>query len=198
MVLSSIPRTGVSGSRQAQRECLLALRVSWSAAERTIAARAIAQSLHRLLADFTAPTVSGVYWAIRGEPDLPKVEDRRYWNAHILALPRVRARDEPLEFGLWHPSTSTRLDRWGIGTPDPFERVEPQLLIIPCVGFDRRGYRLGYGGGFYDRTLATRTVPTIGVAFDQCELDDFEPLAHDRPLDLIVTESRVIGSAGPF
>ena len=74
MVLSSIPRTDGSRSRRAQRECLLALRVSWPAAERTIAARAIAESLHRRLADLTAPTVIGVYWAIRAEPELPTVE----------------------------------------------------------------------------------------------------------------------------
>jgi len=196
MVLTSITRTDVTRSRLAQRERLLAVRASWPAADRTIAARAIADSLHRRLADFTAPTVIGVYWAIRAEPELPKVEARQYWGLHTLALPRVRARGEPLEFGLWRPSASISRDRSDIGTPDPFEPIEPQLLIIPCVGFDRRGYRLGYGGGFYDRTLAARNVPTIGVAFDRCELDDFEPLAHDQPLDMIVTESRVIRTAG--
>lgn len=196
MVSSSIPRTDVSGSRQAQRARLLASRLAWPAAERKSAVKAILASLHQLLADLTAPSVIGVYWAIRAEPELPGAEDRPYWHPHALALPRVRAREAPLEFGLWRPSAPIILDRWGIGTPDPFEPVEPARLIIPCVGFDRRGYRLGYGGGFYDRTLATRRIPTIGVAFDRCELDDFEALPHDRPLDLIVTESRVIRSGG--
>ena len=72
----------------------------------------------------------------------------------------------------------------------------PDLLIVPCVGFDSRGYRLGYGGGHYDRTLSRHPVKTVGVAWDACELSDFVPGAHDRPLDVIVTESRVMPGVG--
>ena len=192
MVESSIPRSHESESREAQRARLLAWRTSWPAADRLAASARIVSRLRDLIADFRDAGVIAAYWAIRAEPELPRAEARGYWAGRTLALPRVRARDEPLEFGLWHPSSMISLDRWGIGTPEPFEPAEPSLLIIPCVGFDRRAYRLGYGGGFYDRTLAARSVPTVGVAYDQCELDDFEPQAHDRPLDLIVTESRVI------
>lgn len=192
MVESRIPRTHPPESRREQRDRLLAWRRSWSTADRFAANERIASSLRKLVADFRGAGAIAVYWAIRGEPELPSVEARDYWGGRTLALPRVRARDEPLEFGLWERSSAISLDRWGIGTPEPFEPVEPALLIIPCVGFDRHGYRLGYGGGFYDRTLAARSIPTIGVAYDGCELIDFVPEAHDRPLDLIVTERRVI------
>jgi len=192
MVELSIPRSHAPDSRRAQRDRLLAWRTSWPAADRVAANERIVSTLQGLVCDFQDVGVIAVYWAIRGEPELPPVEARDYWGCCALALPRVRARDEPLEFGLWRDCGVIRQDRWGIGTPEPFEAVEPALLILPCVGFDRRGFRLGYGGGFYDRTLAVRKVPTIGLAYDRCELDDFKPQPHDRPLDLIVTESRVI------
>jgi 5-formyltetrahydrofolate cyclo-ligase len=196
MIESSIPRTAQRDWRRDQRDRLIARRISWPAAHRAAAVEAIVFALRQLLPAAGTPEVIGVYWSIRGEPELPRVEDRGYWGQHRLALPRVSARDEPLEFGHWRSSSAVSLDRWGIGTPEPFELIEPSLLIIPCVGFDRRGYRLGYGGGFYDRTLAERSIPAIGVAYDCCELEDFEPHAHDRPLDVIVTESRVIRPPG--
>ncbi len=196
MVALSIPRTPAPDLRRAQRERLIAWRMSWQSCDRSAANERIVACLRRLLADSAEPGAIGVYWAIRGEPELPSVEARDYWGTRALALPRVKARGEPLDFGLWRSSADLAFDRWGIATPEPFEHIEPALLIIPCIGFDVRGYRLGYGGGFYDRTLAARSIPTIGVAYDRCELDDFEPQAHDRPLDLIVTESRVIRAPG--
>ena len=82
-------------------------------------------------------------------------------------------------------------DRFGIAVPEPFEPVRPALLVIPCVGFDRRGWRLGYGGGFYDRTLAGLDAAAVGVAFEEAEVDGFAPQPHDRRLDAVVTPRAV-------
>ncbi|MCL4746977.1 MAG: 5-formyltetrahydrofolate cyclo-ligase, partial [Burkholderiaceae bacterium] len=71
------------------------------------------------------------------------------------------------------------------------------LIVIPCLGFDARGHRLGYGGGYYDRTLAARALATIGVAYDCLEVRGFDAQPHDRVLDWIVTESRVLAGLRP-
>jgi len=75
--------------------------------------------------------------------------------------------------------------------PHPFVAVRPDVIVAPCVGFDPRGWRLGYGAGYYDRTLHGLEVPAAGVAYDVCEAA-FEPGPHDRPLQAIITESRCL------
>ena len=136
-----------------------------------------------------------LYWPIRGEPDprpwLP-VLAQLGWR---FALPRVAGQGLPLEFGRWTPGQPMRAAGFGLMLPDPFELVLPDALVIPCVGFDARAYRLGYGAGFYDRTLEARPVPAIGVAYDGCELSSFEAHTHDRPLDCVLTETRVVRRA---
>lgn len=140
---------------------------------------------------FEHAQVLGVYWAIRGEPQLAACHEQWESEGRVLALPRVGA-GGVLEFGRWHGNVGMRIERFAIPVPHPFDAVEPDLLIVPCVGFDARGYRLGYGGGHYDRTLAQRPIAAIGVGYDACELDRFDVATHDRPLMAIVTESRVI------
>ena len=161
------------------------------------AARALRERLlHWLSRPSLGPAgVLGVYWPIHGEPDLRPCREHWRSRGQTLALPRVGA-DGVLEFGCWENDEALRPDRFSIPVPDPFRPVVPDLLIVPCVGFDSRGYRLGYGGGHYDRTLSRHPVKTVGVAWDACELSDFAPGAHDRPLDVIVTESRVMPGVG--
>ncbi|MCO5102148.1 MAG: 5-formyltetrahydrofolate cyclo-ligase [Burkholderiaceae bacterium] len=142
-------------------------------------------------APFDRAQVLGVYWPIRGEPQLTACHERWESEGRQLALPRI-GEAGALEFGRWRRDGEVRIDRFAIPVPEPFETVDPALLIVPCVGFDSRGYRLGYGGGHYDRTLARRPIAAIGVGYDACELEHFEAQAHDRPLAAIVTESRVI------
>ena len=192
MAESSIPRSVDRSLRRLERERLLARRAGLTALWRAQAAEAIACSLAPCIAALSPAAVIAVYWPIRGEPELPTGDRAGFWGGRELALPRVRARDEPLQFGRWPPDAALCFDRWGIATPEPFEPVEPDLLVIPCVGFDRRGFRLGYGAGFYDRTLEARTVPTIGVAWDWSEIDSLAWEPHDRPLDRIITERRVL------
>ena len=141
--------------------------------------------------DGLAGPVIGVYTAVRGEPDLRECFERWRARGWRLALPKVTARDAALQFGAWDADAALVADRFGIVVPVPFAPVLPDLLVAPCVGFDRRGWRLGYGGGFYDRTLAQHDVPAVGVAFDDAEVDGFEPHPHDRAMRAIVTPRAV-------
>ena len=133
--------------------------------------------------------VLGVYWPIRGEPDLRTLYGFLVRSGVQLALPVMAGADAPLTFAAWAPGDAVRLDCWGIGTPVVNDRVTPQALLIPCVGYDARGFRVGYGGGYYDRTLACPTPPqAIGIAYT-CARADFEIESHDRAMDVVITEA---------
>lgn len=84
-------------------------------------------------------------------------------------------------------------DRYGIPAPQGTPQLQPDLLLVPVNGFDARGYRIGYGGGYFDRTLAGADRPvTVGIGFELARLDDVQPEAHDLPLDWIVTEAGIV------
>ncbi|MGE5339000.1 MAG: 5-formyltetrahydrofolate cyclo-ligase [Gemmatimonadota bacterium] len=131
------------------------------------------------------------FWPIRGEPSLAQLitawlaED----STRQAALPIVVG--ELLEFAPWTPSTPMEPGAYGIQVPASKLRMKPQVLLIPCLGIDENRYRLGYGGGFYDRTLA-RISPrpvAVGIAFDCARLPSIKPQPHDIRLDLALTES---------
>jgi 5-formyltetrahydrofolate cyclo-ligase len=112
----------------------------------------------------------------------------------VTSLPVVVDKNLPLLFRAWAPGDVTVPGVWGIPVPpDSAESVEPDLLLVPMLAFDRRGYRLGYGGGFYDRTLAQlrqrKPVTAIGVAYAAQEMEDVPHGVHDQPLDWIMTEA---------
>ena len=111
-------------------------------------------------------------------------------------MPVIVAKDAPLRFRLWTPGCATVRGTFGAPIPEAGDWMTPGILIVPLVAFDRRGGRLGYGGGFYDRTLqalrAAGPVLAIGFAFAAQEVDDLPLEATDQPLDLIVTERGVI------
>ena len=131
-----------------------------------------------------------VYWPLEGEPDLGAAYAELAGEGVRLALPVVLARDAALGFAAWLPGEPTVADSMGIAVPADLRIVaRPQALLIPCLGFNAQGYRLGYGGGFYDRTLAPEPRPrTLGVAY-ACQLAEFGLNEYDIPLDEIITES---------
>ena len=111
----------------------------------------------------------------------------------------VVERARPVAFRAWWPRMRMRPGAWDILVPDEGDWLRPEILLVPLLGFDPQGYRLGYGGGYYDRTLAAampaRPLAT-GVGFEIGRLETIHPQPHDVPMDLIVTERRVFrGSA---
>jgi len=137
--------------------------------------------------------VVGFYWPYQGEFDARfAIRRLRDYGARA-ALPVVVQKSAPLQFREWWPGASMTRGVFNLPVPDGTEVVRPDALLIPPVGFDSRGYRLGYGGGYFDRTLAVM-VPQplkIGVAFELSRMPTIQPQSHDVPMDFIVTEAGV-------
>lgn len=112
-----------------------------------------------------------------------------------VGVPVILAASTPLKFRTWNADAVMVVGAFGALIPEAGDWVEPDVLIVPLLAFDRRGYRLGYGGGFYDRTLeglrARKSVTAIGFAFAAQEVDEVPIEPTDQVLDLIVTEKEV-------
>jgi 5-formyltetrahydrofolate cyclo-ligase len=132
----------------------------------------------------------GVYWPLSGEPDLRAAYAELALAGVRLALPVVMERNAPLTFTAWTPGEPMIADEMGVAVPAQLRFIErPPALLIPCLGFNADGYRLGYGGGYYDRTLELPPRPrTLGIAYSNQEAQ-FGHAPHDVPLDVIVTET---------
>jgi 5-formyltetrahydrofolate cyclo-ligase len=143
--------------------------------------------------------IVGFYWPIRGEYDARKFVTALLDDGARLALPVVVQKAAPVVFREWRPGAPMVPGVWNIPVPAEDIQVVPETLLIPLVGFDERRYRLGYGGGYYDRTLAamTRKPLAIGIGYEFSRLETIYPRPHDIPMSLIVTESRVIEGASP-
>jgi 5,10-methenyltetrahydrofolate synthetase len=147
-------------------------------------------------------TVIGAYWPIKGEFDpLPALhrwkEDGELLDEPLrrrIGLPVIDKITKTLTFHVWYPGCPMEEDAYGIPKPKDTDVIQPTLLFVPCVGYGPGGYRLGYGGGFYDRTLATlKPQPfTVGLGFAQGFVDDLEPESHDIPLDAILNDHGVV------
>jgi 5-formyltetrahydrofolate cyclo-ligase len=170
------------------RKLLLAARKVLTPEERAWRDRAIGE---RLLAWLEANPASsiGAYWPHNGEPDLTPIYPELAARGIQLALPVVPRRHAPLKFYAWRPGDALVVDAHGVMAPVERERIiHPELLLLPCVGFNAQRYRLGYGGGYYDRTLAIERPPrTVGIAYAMGEAA-FEADAHDVAMDWVVTE----------
>ncbi len=134
----------------------------------------------------------GFYWPFKGEYDVRTIARRLHEKGTRLALPVVVEKGRPLEFRPWTPEARLVPGIWNIPVPADGPAVMPNALLVPLVGFDRDGFRLGYGGGYYDRTLAAmpKKPLTIGVGFELNAIATIHPQPHDIPMDAIVTEAR--------
>ena len=149
--------------------------------------------------DFTNKVVAG-YWPIRGEADIRPVLMHLANRDIVCSLPLIVEEDKPLIFRRWTNGVAMAEGAHGIPVPDKndpiAEIVEPDVVLVPLVAYDRRGSRLGYGGGYYDRTLAAlranKKIETIGIGFSVQKAMDLLPMdAHDIALDCVVTERMV-------
>jgi 5-formyltetrahydrofolate cyclo-ligase len=183
---------GAAGWRKAERARLIAARLDIDPQTRTAASRAIAASLAGRFPPGSIALVGG-YWPIRGEYDPIPYLRRVIGAGGEVALPAVVASRAALEFRPWTPDTRMAPGRWDTQHPAEGPAVTPVALVIPLVGFDAAGHRLGYGGGFYDRTLAALDPRplAIGVGFELGRLPSIAPAAHDQRMDVIVTEAGV-------
>ncbi|MDP2809288.1 MAG: 5-formyltetrahydrofolate cyclo-ligase [Rhodocyclaceae bacterium] len=131
---------------------------------------------------------------IRGEFDVRPLASLLIERGWRTAMPVVEAADAPMRFRTWMPSSAMDIDRHGIPIPTGGQDIVPDIVLLPLVAFDPQGFRLGYGGGYFDRTLAT-LVPrplAIGVGFELGRVADIRPQAHDMPLDAAVTEAGIV------
>jgi 5,10-methenyltetrahydrofolate synthetase len=146
--------------------------------------------------------VIGAYWPIKGEFDpLPALhrwkEDGELLDQpqpRRIGLPVVNKEHKTMTFHAWYPGCPMEEDAYGIPKPKDTEVITPTLLFAPCVGYGPGGYRLGYGGGFYDRMLGSLDPKpfTVGLGFGTGFLADLEPEPHDVPLDAILNDYGVV------
>ena len=170
------------------RREMAARRESMAAAEHALlSARIVAHAGAAL----PRPGVAAFCWPIRHEPDVRKLLETWMAAGVRAALPVVVAENAALRFREWAPDSELARDRYGIPTPTAGDWLLPDLILLPLNGFDAAGYRLGYGGGYFDRTLAALTPRplAVGVGFAINRLESIRPEAHDQRLDWIVTEN---------
>ncbi len=183
----SAPWPEIAAWRKAERARLIAARLAIPAEERTGMAGEIAQALDAAIGPVDGRMVS-LYWPFRGEPDL------RSWMAAIAArggrtaLPVVIEKARPLVFRAWQAGERLEKGVWNIPVPAEGDPVLPDIVIAPLVGFDGGNFRLGYGGGFFDRTIAAmpKMPLVIGVGYRLQRIDTIRPQPHDIPMDRIV------------
>jgi 5-formyltetrahydrofolate cyclo-ligase len=177
--------------RKAERSRLIALRTDLPPQDRALSTAVIARRLDEMIA--AGATASGeivsVYWPIRAEPDLRSWMREACARGLRIALPVAVELGQPLKFREWRPDAPMARGLWKIPYPAAGAEVSPTIVLAPVVGFDRACYRLGYGGGFFDRTLAAmaRKPTVIGVGYAQLQIPTIFPQPHDIPMDWIVT-----------
>jgi 5-formyltetrahydrofolate cyclo-ligase len=158
-----------------------------AALERRLEAHLLEQ-LERL-----APRCLSFCWPFRAEPDLRHFMAR--WlaanPARVAALPVVTDREAPMTFRRWEPGMHLVPDRHGIPHPPAGEEVAPDVVLVPLNAFDAQGFRLGYGGGYFDRTLVGLDAVAIGVGFEVGRVESVLPQPHDLPMQWLVTDAGV-------
>ncbi|MBV9151014.1 MAG: 5-formyltetrahydrofolate cyclo-ligase [Alphaproteobacteria bacterium] len=182
--------------RKAERERLIALRQSLPPEERRRRGARIEAALRDLLAE--RPGILGVYWPFRAEFDPRSLIDWAIAAGRTVALPVVVDKKGPLEYRAWRPGETLVDGVWNIPVPEKRDIVRPATVLAPLVGFDAACYRLGYGGGYFDRTLAALSPRAfaIGVGFEKQRLETIYPQSFDVPMDAVVTEAEVRRRAG--
>lgn len=179
--------------RKSTREQLIAARLAVPASERKRVAMEVANILDDLI-DFDQKSIVSIYWPFKGELNLRDWMSMAHQKGARLALPIVAAKSQPLTFREWTPDGKMERGVWNIPVPSGSAIVTPSVVVCPLVGYDPDCYRLGYGGGFFDRTLeALSPRPrVIGVGHPCAAIPTIHAQAHDIPMDVIVAGKNVI------
>jgi 5,10-methenyltetrahydrofolate synthetase len=176
--------------RSALRSRLIAAREALPADIHAQLSRKMERHLGELL-DALNPAVLAFCWPFRAEFDARALVSTRLHGGLRACLPVVMDNNSPLEFREWTPHSEMIEDRYGIHIPARGEALRPDAILMPLNGFDESGYRLGYGGGYFDRTLAAlhpRPL-AIGIGFELARVASIKPQPWDRPMNWLVTES---------
>jgi 5,10-methenyltetrahydrofolate synthetase len=178
--------------RKAERGRLIAARLELDPQYCAVQTLAIMKDLDRII-PFTSETIVSVYWPIRGEPDLRPWMQAKSEKGVRIALPVALALGQPLVFREWRPGAPLARGLWNIPYPADGVEVGPTVVLAPVVGFDPACYRLGYGGGFFDRTLARMCAAplVIGLGYAHALINTIFPQPHDIPMNWIVTGANV-------
>jgi len=178
--------------RRSERQRLLALRIAAPPVERRLWGAEIEIKLRTLLLERPV-RILGVYWPFQAEFDPRALIEWVITQGLAVALPAVVDKKGPLEYRAWRPGEALADGVWNIPIPEARNVVVPQAVLAPLVGFDRQCYRLGYGGGYFDRTLAALSPRplAIGVGFEMSLIETIFPQSFDIPMDVIVTEARI-------
>lgn len=176
--------------RNALRTRLVAAREAMPAETRAPRCGRIERHLDALL-DLLRPVILAFCWPFRGEFDARALIARRLPGGLRACLPVVVGEGQPLRFREWSPASEMVEDRYGIHIPAQGAWLRPDAIMMPLNAFDAAGYRLGYGGGYFDRSLASMQPRprAVGVGFELARVDSIRPQAHDLPMDFIVTEA---------
>ena len=183
--------------RRQERDRLIAARTAIGAQLRHSWSAEIARRLSALL-DRLPGRVVGLYWPHKAEFDPRPLADNLIAQGRSVALPAIVDRRGPLEYRAWQSDAEMENGTFGIPAPKARQVLRPDTLVVPLVGFDAANYRLGYGGGYFDRTLAAldpRPV-AIGVGFEASRIATIFPQPHDIALDYIVTEAQLQRKTG--
>jgi 5-formyltetrahydrofolate cyclo-ligase len=177
--------------RKLKRRELLGRRAAMSAEERDSKSASILHELTKL--EDTLKGVIALYFPFRGEVDVLPLMEKLSDSGCVTALPVVLAPRTALQFRAWRPGCVTAPSSYGVPEPTQGAILEPDVFIVPLVGFDAQSYRLGYGGGFYDRTFAAtkKAVTRIGVGFADARIDTIYPQPFDIPMHFVITENGV-------
>ncbi len=184
--------------RKAERERLTGQRMALRAEERRPHDERIMAGLEAAIGAVEG-LVIGAYWPFKAEPDLRPLMRSIAGRGGQVGLPVVVARGQPLIFRAWAPGDRLTRGVWNIPVPlEDAPAVVPDVVIAPVIGFDAACYRLGYGGGFYDRTLAARDPRprVLGVGYGFAAISTIYPQWHDIPMDVVVTEAGIVSPAG--
>ncbi|MBM3384805.1 MAG: 5-formyltetrahydrofolate cyclo-ligase [Betaproteobacteria bacterium] len=178
--------------RRARRQRLIAAREALEAAALERFRRRIDAALERSFPGLATARLA-FCWPIRGEYDARHLARALRGRGALTALPVVVAPRQPLVFREWHPGVELAMGALGIRYPKASAEVVPEAVLLPMNGWDRAGYRLGYGGGFFDRTLAAlpNKPAVIGISYELARMDTIHPQPWDIPVDWVVTERGV-------
>ncbi len=186
----------VKACRRERRKALIARRQAMGREERERLRDALIAHISTNFPELARHTV-GFYWPIQGEPDLRHLMGDLIGEGARACLPVVVEKRRPVEFWAWHPRMRMEPGDWNIPQPRERHLERPTALLVPLVGFGGF-YRLGYGAGYYDRTLAALDPKPfcIGVGLEIGRLETIHPQPHDIPMDAIVTEDGVWTAGG--